>query len=221
MTEVDIVNLLEKSMVDKSVKCSVTGEKRVSMEISADYLRKGISILLEACKPRFITLAAVDNGLDIELMYHFSVGSIVVTVRTAIPKETSQVETITNIVPAAEFIEREVTELFGVSFEGHPRTTNLVLPDDWPAEEKPLSKPLAGSLPAQARGEVENLLSSGCALGIWEAYTEGREKAGLSKLPPIACDSEESLKEFQDLVKHTSFDKKAGYDWGKGKLRGR
>jgi len=219
MTEVDIVNLLEKGMANKSVKCSVTGEKRVSMEVNADDLREGISTLLQACKPRFITLAAVDNGLDTELMYHFGVGSILVTLRTAIPKEASQVETIADIVPAAEFIEKEVSELFGISFEGHPRTTNLVLPDDWPAEEKPLSKPLAGSLPPQARGEVENLLSSGCALGIWETSTERREKAGLSKLPSIACASEERLREFQDLVKRTGFDKRAGFDWKKGKLR--
>ena len=219
MTEVDIVNLLEKKMANKSVKCSVTGEKRVSMEVNADDLREGVSTLLEAYQLRFITLAAVDNGLDIELMYHFSVDSIVVTLRTAIPKEAGQIETISDIVPAAEFIEKEVSELFGVSFEGHPRSTNLVLADDWPAEEKPLSKPLAGSLPPQARGEVENLLSSGCAQIILERFTEMREKAGLSKLPSIACASEENLKEFQDLIKRTGFDKRAGFNWEKGKLR--
>jgi len=219
MTGVDIVNLLEKGMADKSVKCSVTEERRVSVEIKADDLKEGISILLEACKPRFITLSAVDNGLDVELMYHFSVDSIVVTLRTSIPKETSQVETMTDIVPAAEFIEREVSELFGISFEGHPRTTNLVLPDDWPAEEKPLSKPFAGNLPPQARGEVENLLSSGCAQVILEYFTEMRERAGLPKLPSIACASEESLREFQELIRRTGFDKRAGFDWEKSKLR--
>ena len=219
MTEVDIVNLLEKKMANKSVKCSVTGEKRVAMEVNADDLREGVSTLLEAYQLRFITLTAVDNGLDIELMYHFSVDSIVVTLRTAIPKEASQIETISDIVPAAEFIEKEVSELFGVSFEGHPRNTNLVLADDWPAEEKPLSKPFAGSLPSQAKGEVENFLSSGCAQIILEYATEGREKAGLPKLPSIACASETSLREFQDLIRRTGFDKRAGFDWKKGKLR--
>lgn len=219
MTEVEIINLLTKKMADKPAKGSVTGERRVSVEINAADLREGVSALLEACQPRFITLAAIDNGLDIELMYHFSVGGIVVTLRTVIPKETSQIGTISDIVPAAEFIEKEVAELFGISFEGHPRNTNLVLPDDWPAKEKPLGKPLVGSLPPQARGEVENLLSSGCAQIILEYATEGREKAGLPKLPSMACASEESLKEFQDLIKRIGFDKRAGYNWEKGKLR--
>ena len=219
MAEVDIINLLAKKMADKQVKGSVTGERRVSVEVSAADLREGVGALLEAYHLRFITLTAVDNGLDIELMYHFSVDGIVVTLRTVIPKETSQIGTISDIVPAAEFIEREVAELFGISFEGHLRTTNLVLPDDWPAEEKPLGKPFAGSLPLQARGEVENLLSSGCAQIILEYATEGREKAGLPKLPSMACASEESLKEFQDLIRRIGFDKRAGFNWEKGKLR--
>jgi len=219
MFEVDIVNLLKKKMADKPVRCSISGERRVSMEIDADDLKEGISALVKAYQPRFMTLAAVDTGLDIELMYHFSVDGIVVTLCTAIPKETSQAKTITDIVPAAELIEREVSELFGISFEGHPRTKNLVLPDDWPAENKPLSRPLAGSLPPQARGEVENLLTSGCAQVILGYLTEMREKAGLSKLPSIACANEENLKEFQNLVKRTGFDKRAGFNWEKGRLR--
>ena len=219
MTEADIVALLEKGMAGKSVKCSVAGEKRVSLEVNADDVRDGISTLLEADKTRFITLAAVDKGLDMELNYHFSVGSIVVTLRTEIPKETNQIRTIADIVPAAEFIEAEVSELFGVSFAGHPRTVNLVLPDDWPAEKKPLGKPLIGSLPPQAWGEVENLLSTGCAQAILETFTARREAMGLPRLPSIAAASEDSLREFQDLIKHTGFDKRAAFNWEKGKLR--
>jgi Ni,Fe-hydrogenase III component G len=219
MLEVDIVNLLKKKMADKLVRCSISGERRVSMEIDANDLQEGVSTLVEAYQPRFMTLTATDTGLDIELMYHFSVDSIVVALCITIPKETSQAKTITDIVPAAELIEREVSELFGISFEGHSRTKNLVLPDDWPAENKPLSRPLAGSLPPQARGEVANLLTSCCAQAILGYLTEMREKAGLSKLPSIACANEENLKEFQSLVKNIGFDERVGFNWEKGKLR--
>jgi Ni,Fe-hydrogenase III component G len=219
MFEVDIINLFNKKLADKLVRCSISGERRISMEVNADDLKEGISTLVKAYQTRFITLTATDTGLDIELMYHFSVDSIVVTLCITIPKETSQVKTITDIVPAAELIEGEVSELFDISFEGHSRTKNLVLPDDWPAENKPLSRLLAGSLPPQARGEVANLLTSGCAQAILRYLTEMREKAGLSKLPSIACANEENLKEFQNLVKNTGFDKRAGFNWEKGKLR--
>lgn len=219
MTEVDVADLLRKRMADRPVPCFVTGERRVSIELKADDIREAIETLLQAYKLRFITLSAVDEGLDIRLLYHFSVDDMVVTLCTMIPKEISQMETVTDIVPAAEFIEKEVSELFAINFKGHPRTTNLILPNDWPAENKPLRKSPVGSLLPQSRIEVENLLSSGCAQGVLKSSTTRREKVGLPAIPPLACANEGSIREFQELVKRIGFDERAGFDWGKGKLR--
>jgi len=219
MTEVDIIALLEKEMANKSIKCYVVEENRVVMEVNANDIKAGVSALLKEYKPRFVTLVATDNGLDMELMYHFSVDSKIVTLSTLVPKETNQIESITDIVPAAEFIEEEVSELFGTNFEGNPRTVNLLLPDDWATGKKPLSKPLVGSLPLPARFEIQNLLSSGSAIGIMKSATDKREQAGLPKLPPLAGTSEDSIKEFQEFIKRTGFGKRADYDWEKGKLR--
>ena len=49
-----------------------------------------------------------------------------------------QIAAITNAVPAATLYEREVNDLFGVVFEGHPKPERLVLPDDWPQGVYPL-----------------------------------------------------------------------------------
>jgi len=48
-------------------------------------------------------------------------------VKTRISREKPQLETITGIFPNAEPYEREIHELFGISFEGHPRLTPLFL----------------------------------------------------------------------------------------------
>ena len=105
MTEADIINLLEKKLADKLVKGSATNGKRVSVEIDADDLRDGVSALFEAYQPRFMTLVAVDNGLDIELMYHFSIDGIVVTLRTDIPKETMKALTIKYVTSLDDVLE--------------------------------------------------------------------------------------------------------------------
>ena len=45
--------------------------------------------------------------------------------------DTPTIPSITSVWPAANFYEREVFDLFGVRFEGHPRLTRIMMPDNW------------------------------------------------------------------------------------------
>jgi len=40
----------------------------------------------------------------------------------------------------AEWIEREIHEMFGVNFKGHPNLKHLLLKDDWPEGNYPLRR---------------------------------------------------------------------------------
>lgn len=219
MTSEAIRQLLEQRMTTARLASGGENKRRVSVEVDAGDIREAVLAVLQGGKPRFVTIVAVDTGLDIELLYNFSLDGLLVTVRTSVPKETSRIDTIMHVVPGAAFIEKEVSELFGIAFIGHSRQGNLVLPADWPTGKRPMRKPFVGNVIPQARASVENLLSGGTSIRVGPSSAVKREKAGLSKVPPLASANVDQMQEVKDLLARTGFDKRAGFDWKKGKLR--
>jgi NADH-quinone oxidoreductase subunit C len=58
--------------------------------------------------------------------------------------ETEPVPSVTGIWPAANWLEREVYDLFGVNFTGHPNRTRILMPDDWQGHPQRKDYPLEG-----------------------------------------------------------------------------
>jgi NADH-quinone oxidoreductase subunit C len=55
-----------------------------------------------------------------------------------VPESETTVASLTDLYPGVDFAEREVYDLLGVTFDGHPDLTRILLPDDW--EGHPLRK---------------------------------------------------------------------------------
>jgi len=75
-----------------------------------------------------------------EVVYHLLSIPKKERVRLKVPLNSSSpsVDSITSLWPGANFFEREVYDLFGVRFAGHPYLRRIMMPEDW--EGHPLRK---------------------------------------------------------------------------------
>jgi NADH-quinone oxidoreductase subunit C len=86
----------------------------------------------------FVT--AVDYVDHLELVYHFYSykRKHELTLTTSLPMENPEIDSLTSIWIAADWHEREVYDLFGIKFKGHPNLTRIFLREDFPGH--PLRK---------------------------------------------------------------------------------
>jgi NADH-quinone oxidoreductase subunit C len=69
---------------------------------------------------------------------------VAVAVGTSVPS-------VTGVYPTADWQEREVYDMFGVVFTGHPNLTRILMPDDWEGHPQRKDYPLGG-VPVEYKG---------------------------------------------------------------------
>ena len=71
-----------------------------------------------------------------------------IRVRAQVPEQEPTLPTLFELFPGTEAMEREVYDMFGIVFDGHPDLTRILMPDDW--EGHPLRKDYPiGRIPVQ------------------------------------------------------------------------
>ena len=76
-------------------------------------------------------------------------------VRVQVPEDDPALPTITDLYPGADSLEREVFDMFGVTFTGHPDLTRILMPEDWIGH--PLRKDYnSGRIPVQFKAPASS-----------------------------------------------------------------
>ena len=94
---------------------------------------------------RFVSSAATDqirknNTLELSHFFSFDEERLTCIVKTQIDAAAPSAQSISSIIPGANWAERECQDLLGIEFIGHPDSRRLVLADDWPKGVHPLRK---------------------------------------------------------------------------------
>jgi len=128
---------------DKLIAYEQPLDNRIYLSCEAENAYDINKFLFEDVKARFVIATAVDNEGCFEVIYHYSYDqtSCVINIKAFIrERENPTIESITSILPAAEWIEREMHDIMGIDFKNHPNLRRLILADDWPEGVYPMRK---------------------------------------------------------------------------------
>ncbi len=114
--------------------------KRVYLEIDPASLVKVASHIFKELNARFNIASALDARTHTEILYHFSLEDInlLVSLRVKLDRQNPSIDSLAPVFRGAAWIEREMSELLGIEFRGHPDMRRLLLADEWPRGVHPL-----------------------------------------------------------------------------------
>jgi NADH-quinone oxidoreductase subunit C len=123
----------------------------LTLTIAAGEIRSAAATVQAAGYNFFEDMTAVDwfpSSPRFQLSYHILSHTYKerIRLRVLLDGDAPAVESITPVWPSANFYEREVFDLFGIAFEGHPNLRRIMMPDDWQGHPLRKDYPVEGYL---------------------------------------------------------------------------
>jgi NADH-quinone oxidoreductase subunit C len=124
----------------KALETLATDAKYDRAELTITVARESIIAACQAVKATGYNFLEDVTAVDwypseprFQITYHILSMSLKARIRLIARLDSSDasIDSITGVWPSANFYEREVFDLFGVHFGGHPRLTRIMMPEDW------------------------------------------------------------------------------------------
>lgn len=133
MTIEEILDAIREKMKNEISELEVKSEKRVVVSITPEAIVKVADYLFTTMGFRFIIASALKTKKGFEIYYHFGKDSngLILSVHVMLPEEGPEIESLCGLFVAANWIEREMHELFGINFRNHPNQEKLISEGNW------------------------------------------------------------------------------------------
>ncbi len=127
----------------EAVVDAIWDRNELTFTIAPDDIRQAAKIIQTAGYNFLEDVTAVDwypSEPRFQISYHILSHAMKqrVRLRAFVSGDDPVIDSITPVWPSANFYEREVFDLFGVRFAGHPNLRRIMMPDEW--EGHPLRK---------------------------------------------------------------------------------
>jgi NADH-quinone oxidoreductase subunit C len=120
----------------------IKNQKRMIITIKPDSIIKIATYLYKTERFRFIIASALHTKRGFEIHYHFSKDAVglILNIHVVLDIENPEIESLSNIFNASNWIEREMHELFGINFRNHPNQEKLISEGNWAEGVYPMRK---------------------------------------------------------------------------------
>jgi len=158
MTTAEFEVKLTERFGDKVSRVRERAPGKLSLTVHPKAVRALAEYLFVEMGCRFVVSAGIDRrelSRDFAVVHFFArdPDKIAIEVSVFLDDGSPHLDSITPVVPAANWAEREFAELLGITPLDHPDPRKLVLADDWPAGMHPLRRDFPHDLrPESAEG---------------------------------------------------------------------
>lgn len=124
------------------LEVAIKSQRRIIVTVKPDSLVNIADYLYRSKGFRFIIASALHTRKGYEIHYHFSMDSsgLILNIQVILNNNSPQIESLSNMFNASNWIEREIHELFGINFLNHPNQEKLISEGNWAEGVYPLRK---------------------------------------------------------------------------------
>jgi len=117
----------------------------IHASVSRENLVSVVKYIRDALGGRFIISVGTDKRelsgcYEVNNIFGLDQDQLFLLLKTSVDAADPHIDSITPLIPGANWAEREVRDMIGVHPVGHPDPRRLVLPDDWPQDVHPLRR---------------------------------------------------------------------------------
>lgn len=147
-----ILQELQTSFTKEILDATARNERRVTLRIDPAALLPLSEHLFKELGFRFIIASALHTKRGFEIYYHFSYDKtgLVLNLHVILDQDKPEIDSLSNMFEATNWIEREMHELFGIDFINHPNLEQLLSEGNWATGEYPYRKKFKSNGEGQA-----------------------------------------------------------------------